>query len=447
MFDLSIVIDLVVVGSCVALLFRFGRLSHSHPATIYIFFHLYTFTSRLLALIFGAPTLFDNREWGPFYLTVTGEEIIRAAALADIALIVMTWAWIKASTDDLKRASKISDKEKAQPNLSFNYIAVVAGFALPLGLISLLAFSYIPSVENIDLSLGDWESSSWITILQTWVGLSLLAFIYWSGFKWHLVLPMGIYLGIMSLQGYHRFRVILPMLLMLQIYLDRHKLRWPSLRICGALVVLFFVFFPLKSIGQMVRIGSDFKLIVNTSSDIVEEVVVGRAGDQQFLDQFATSLTLIDENGTFYYGKPYLALLTLPIPRIMWPEKPRLTSFMEDFSRPWRPMHEMGMIITFLGDAYANFGYLGIIVISALMSYIMARFYFSAYRSNYFSVLRFAYLMVAVNLIQVYRDGLLSIVIFTCVNMMPLTLIVMLNYFFPKKKLRQRVVYPRWQLD
>ncbi len=50
---------------------------------------------------------------------------------------------------------------------------------------------------------------------------------------------------------------------------------------------------------------------------------------------------------------------------------------------------------------------------SFLTAYWLARIYFRSYRSSYYSVLRFGYLLIACNLIQVYRDGLMSLFIFT----------------------------------
>ena len=90
-------------------------------------------------------------------------------------------------------------------------------------------------------------------------------------------------------------------------------------------------------------------------------------------------------------------------------------------------MAEVGMITTFIGEFYINFGHLGIIVMSYLMAYWLARIYFRAYRAGYHSVLRFTYLLIACNLIQVYRDGLMSLLVFTLVNMMPLAVIVLLH--------------------
>jgi hypothetical protein len=243
---------------------------------------------------------------------------------------------------------------------------------------------------------------------------------------------MLLYLALMGYQGYHRFRIIIPALLMIQIYLDRHQRRWPTLRIFVLLAALIVLFYPLKTIGNLAQEGAAPTEIATVSADIVGEAFAGRAGDQQFLDQFASLLTLVDNYGRFYHGDTYLALITLPIPREWWPEKPELAAYIDDISIRERPMGEAGMIATYLGESYANFGYVGAAIIAYLLAYGLARAYFHAYRNNYFTVVRFAYLLIACNLLLVYRDGLVSIVVFTFVNMMPLTLIVLLHVLRPK---------------
>jgi hypothetical protein len=271
-----------------------------------------------------------------------------------------------------------------------------------------------------------------------WAGLTLLALIYWYGFRWWLMVPMSLYLLVMAYQGYHRFRVIIPAILLIQIYLDRRKLRWPPIYVLGVLFFLMLIFFPLKDIGKLAQEGEGVVQIVDMSRQSVNNALAVQAPDQQFLDQLACALTLMDHSGKRYYGTTYLALVTLPIPRQWWPDKPGLADYLIDISIPSRPMSEMGMIVTFLGESYVNFGFLGIVFVPALLAYFLARAYFRAYRSNYFSVIRLTYLLVACNLIQVYRDGLISIVVFTWVNMMPLMLIVALHYILPAKEQKKK---------
>src|SRR4030095_1479746 len=100
----ALAIDSTVVLLCAVLLLRYARLSHSHPGTIYLFFHIYTVTLRLVGIAFGAPTLFS--EYLMFFDPIRENEIVRAGLVGDLALGVLTIAWIKASFDDEEKANK-----------------------------------------------------------------------------------------------------------------------------------------------------------------------------------------------------------------------------------------------------------------------------------------------------------------------------------------------------
>lgn len=430
-FETALSIDVTVLSICVTLLLYNARLTHSHPATIYLFFHIYVVTFRLLSLTMGALSLWSNLDIG--FDSAAPEEIVRAAWMADVALVVMTAVWVLAAAREARRKAPRVDSV-AHPTLSVRYIWRVVSIAFPIGLFGLAYFAFLPGVERMVINPGEWQRSTWVAMTQTWAGLSILALIYWYGFRRWLIVPMVFYLLIMAYQGYHRFRVIIPALLLLQIYLDRHKLRWPSVRVAALLFALLLLFFPLKTIGRMAQQGATLAEIVDASAEIIRSAFSGEAGDQEFLDQFAVAVTLIDENQKFYYGTTYLALLTLPIPRPWWPDKPGLADYMKNFSQPRRPMDQMGMIVTFLGEAYANFGYLGIIIIPVFLAYWLARACFFAYRHDYFSVVRFAYLLAGCSFIELYRGGLSSIIVFTLVNMMPLMFIVLLHILVPVKR-------------
>lgn len=428
----ALIIDLSVLICSTVLLLRYGRLTHSHPATIYLLFHILVVTSRLLAVWNGAPTLFS--EWAGFE-AVTDQELTRAVFLADATLIIMTLAWIKASMVHTRSQKKQIYKARGQRvTLSLKYIWPVVAVAFPIGIVGLFLLGDVPGLRKPEIEWGEWQKSSWLGITMSWAGLALLALVYWYGFRWWLLSPLVVYLLIMAVQGYHRFRVIIPLLLLVQIYLDRRGKKWPQPWMLVGVLAIILIFFPLKTIGKMTQTGASFTEIKLRSSEIMADAIAGQAGDQTILDQLASSLTLIDRSQTFYYGSTYLALVTSPIPRPWWPEKPGMADYLIEFSSPYRPMAEMGMSVTFVGEFYLNFGYPGILIMSFLAAYWLARAYFMAYQSNYFSVMRFSYLLVACNLIQVYRDGLMSLFVFTLVNMMPLAVIVILHYAIPRAR-------------
>lgn len=439
---LALVFDLIVVTGCSLTLLRAGRLAHSHPATIYLIFHAYTFTVRLAAIADGAPTLFTVLGW-PFEPVAYGE-IVRAALMGDAALIAITLACVKASRDDLRRNGPMpSSGQEGPADLSVKNIWRVVVVVFPIGVIGALSLANLPGREA-DLSfLGEWQTSSWLTITQTWAGLGVLALIYWYGFRRSLIVLVILFLLLMVYQGYHRFRVIIPLILLVQIYLDRRSLKWPSLRLAPLILVVVLLFYPLKTIGRLAQEGVSFTETANASLEIIQGAIAGQADDQTFLDQFASAVTLTDDNGRFFYGGTYLPILTLPIPKQFWPDKPGLADYLAEISRPWRPMKEFGMIVTLLGESYLNFGYVGLLVIPMLLAYTLSRAYFRAYRKNYYTAFHFAYLLVASNLLQVYRDGLSSLVVFTMVNMMPLMAIVILNRIAPARPEPVRVLPKR----
>jgi hypothetical protein len=442
----AVVIDLMVLTGCTILLLIYGRLAHSHPAISYIFFHGIVVSSRLLAILAGAEPMFSilPELWSP----IREDELARAAFMADATLLIMTVAWIRASVVDAKKNFKHHSGAQTQPvTLSLQHIWRVVAVVAPVGILGLLLLGNIPGIQRLDIDLGEWQESSWVLITMTWAGLALLALIYWYGLRWWLLAPMVIHLGIMAIQGYSRVRFIIPLILLLQIYLDRQGKKWPSTVVIAVIVSAVLLFFPMKTIGKMTLEGASVDDITQSSAEKVRLAMSGQHGDQEILDQFACSLTLIDQSQKLYYGLVYLALVTSPIPRQWWPDKPGLADYLKEISTPFRPMAELGMVMTFMGEFYINFGLLGIIIMSYLMAYWLARLYFHAYRNNYYSVMRFAYLLVACNLIQVYRDGLMSLVIFTFINMMPLVIIVLLHFFFPvssKKPAYTITPYPQY---
>ena len=207
----ALVVDLFVLTICSVLLIRYGRLAHSHPGIIYLFFHLLAVSSRLLAIMAGAETLFTR--WGGIFEPVNESEIARATFLADVVLAMMTIAWIWASHADLKDISRRPKPIEEERTLSLRFIWIVVAIAFPIGVVGVALIGNVPGFEKPEIDFGEWQESSWLFITTAWAGLSLLALIYWYGFRWWLVLPMGMYLFIMSVQGFHRYRAIIPLIL------------------------------------------------------------------------------------------------------------------------------------------------------------------------------------------------------------------------------------------
>ncbi|HWY67027.1 MAG TPA: O-antigen polymerase [Terriglobales bacterium] len=418
----AVLLDATVVICCVACLAAFARLSVTHPATVYFAFHCGFISVRALAILNGATTLFSWKGSIP----VSEVEISRAMMLADLALIAMTCAWILAShrAATLALTKRLERPRALQPEI----LKLVAAICIPAGCVAMLLWSRFPGVpaQPIEPAL---VYSNWAIIAQTWAGLSLLALIYWYGFKPSLVISLSAYMGWVIYQGNFRFRLLIPLILLMQIYVDRRGRRWPSAAGIAGLLVSALLFFPLKGIGQRLQASQPIGDVWESAQSEIAKVFHGDHPDEMILDQFASALTLADAHGHLYWGRTYEGLLTVVVPRQWWPEKPGLTRYEHEISTKERPMADDGMVVTMLGEFYLNFSYPGIVIMSFAWAYLMGVWFEAVYRAGYFSLIHFSYLLVASNLIQVFRDGLISLFVFTIINMLPLAVIVALHFF------------------
>jgi len=417
-------LDPFLLTTCGLALYRYARLTSAHPGFMYLIFHALFVTARMYSVIGGAPTLFSN--W-PGTLPVSEHEIAWAGLLADIALIGITAGLILSSSRD-RPNTKHSSPTSPDPLLSVRIVRYVSIVAFPVGIVSLLVGGAFPTANNVTVDFGEWGSSSWLMVTQFWSVLVLLALIYLYGFRRLLTLSIGAFLALMSIQGFNRFRVILPAIFLLITWQTRTGRKWPRKWMVVSLAFLAVLIFPMKRLGRMVQSGESLSDMLYVFSDSLSETLKGRSQDQMFLDQLASTVWLVDESGQYSYGSMYYPLLFLPVPRQLWPEKPPLAWYWAEISSPSRPMYENGMAPTLVGEAYLNLGLIGVIALPFGFGYWIGRFYFLAMHKSYFSVYRFMYVTLACCLIQIFRDGLGSVVVLPAVDMMPLVAIAILSF-------------------
>lgn len=412
----AVLLDVTVWLLCLISLLVFARLSITHPATTYLAFHALLFSARAVAILDGTTTIFSGAA------SVTHGEISRALLTADLGLLAMTSAWILAA----HRATRVPVNPRP---LKLGIIQAVCLVGIPAGCVAMIFWSRLPGLAPQQVE-GAWATSNWTVVAQTWAGLCVLALIYWYGFKPLLTISIAVYLAFVVYQGAFRFRFLIPLILLVQIYLDRRSRRWPSLASSLLLIACALLFFPLKEIGQQLQGGQSLDSVLQNSGQEIADVLRGSHPDQTILDQFASTLTLADRHGKLFWGSTYSGLLTVIVPRQWWPEKPGLADFQKEISTSARPMAADGMVVTMLGEFYLNFSYVGVVVLSFALAYFSGRCFHAAYARSYFSLARFVYLLVACNFIQVFRDGLISLFVFTVINMMPLTVIALLHLAF-----------------
>lgn len=423
-----LLLDIVVIATVIFLMFR--RMAFWHPLTGYLLFHLYSFSYRLFQLIDGAPPMNALGD------SITPEEFSRAMIWADIALIGFAFAsWLAHRNFDAK-AERPVVRRVMNPNIA----RTIGILCLPIGAF----FLYTVKAGTINLST-DNAAAGYLQVATMWpIGaLGLLVFAF--GFRWYLVGLIAFFLGVVALQGYHRFMLILPLLFFVAHYLQITRRRWPTWPILVGGVCVMLIFPRLKYIGRAVENGDTQDAVVLLAQSFT---FGGKnkedAASEQFLDQFAGGLTLIDYNGRKFLGSTYVAIITLPIPRAWWPGKPGLADHLQEISTSGRNYAGEGRIITYLGESYLNFGYVGLFLIPALMGYLLTVYCLYSATGPMQRLSRYVYLVFFMALIQTFRDGVLSIFVFTFVHNMPMLFTVICHMIpgFAKKSLDRPAADP-----
>jgi hypothetical protein len=401
-------VDLAVVIAVIVLMFR--RMAFWHPLTGYLLFHLYSFTYRLFQIIGGSPLMYTGQANAE---AITPEEISRAILWADAGLIFFVAAsWWAHMVFEAK-----SDQPVERRVLNPNIAKLIGLLCLPLG----SYFFYVGKTTGFTLDATS-ASAGYVQAMALWpigvIGLLIFAF----GFRWHLLALAAFFLGAVALQGYHRFMLVLPLLYFAALYLQTQRRRWPTIPILIAAFFVGLVFPRLKYIGQALQYGDTQEAIAQFSQAFVKDKksYTEFAVTEDFLDQFAGGLSLADSNEGKFWGSTYLAIVTLPVPRAWWPNKPGLADHLQEISTSGRRYDVEGRIITYLGEAYLNFGYAGMMLIPAFMGYILTAACLRATSGPMQRLGRYVYLVFFMALVQTFRDGVLSIFVFTVVHNMPM---------------------------
>lgn len=411
--------DLIVVVFLFAYLFLNKKFDLLNPSVIFLLFHVFFVTFKCVQIFFFDAKIISNQWYSNF---VTVEEIEKAIFLADISLLGF-FAGFHLFTKKFKKkglrfTQKFQELKEKKSILLKSYLLLL----VPLGIFGFVFFSFVPGLSSEEIVYDT------IPLILGSLGIvSAVILLYEKGFVWYYVVFFFIMVVAYSLQGTLRFRVILPFVFVLLLYLKIQQLKYPPLKFVVLGFVLLLLSFPLKEIGKSYQEGETIRL-TEVLSDSYEEVVSGESGDLSFVEQSAAMVGAIDVKDIIFYGGTYQPILFFWVPKKIWASKPRLNQWQFDISISGREFGELGQISMLSGESYANFRYLGVFFIP----FLLARFYsylFHVYHNvNYKHPGFLLLLLYNMVLFQVWRDGMISFIMFPITNYLP----IMLLYFIKK---------------
>ena len=111
------------------------------------------------------------------------------------------------------------------------------------------------------------------------------------------------------------------------------------------------------------------------TSDVLENATSYflQGGDFEAFEKGMLVIEAIPSDESPYWGKTFATLLIMPIPRIFWPGKPE--GSLTDTIIKRYPLIPENFAVTFIGEAYGNFLWPGVILIFLLFGLISAKVY------------------------------------------------------------------------
>ena len=416
---MSIYLDIFIVILLSVYLVKEKQLNMLNGCLIYLFFHVFFVTFRGIQIFFLGTKIISNK-WYATYITL--EEIDKAIFIADISLLAFFIGFnlfvSNFKNNGNKLLKKYSQIKEAHPK-RINY------YLIAVFIVGLIGIATYRSIADRDIETADYSTFS---NMMTGFGIiSAIVLLYEKGFKKQYLLYFGLLIVFYSLQGENRFRVVLALLFVLMYYLKTLNLKMPPLKyyVLGFAFILFS--FPLKEVGKVYQETGKIEL-TEVIKDSYEEFTEGESGDMSFIEQSAGMIGAIDVKNKIFYGSTYESIFFFFVPRSIWPEKPILNQWQHDISISGRDFGEMGQISLISGEAYANFRYIGVF----LISFLVGRWYSFLYNSysNLPAQHKGFLLLLLFNMVlfQVWRDGMISLILFPFLNYLP----IMILYFIKK---------------
>lgn len=160
-------------------------------------------------------------------------------------------------------------------------------------------------------------------------------------------------------------RLFLLMFLMPGLILLAVLLRRKAVGLVSVLVVLsVFTFMFLSNSRYALREGASvteqLEIQMSEGTETITSYIL-RGGDFEAFEKGMLIMQLIPSYDPPYLGSSFATLFVMPIPRMLWPDKPAVSP--TDTIVKWYPKTPDNFAITLIGEAYANGLWPGIIVV------------------------------------------------------------------------------------
>lgn len=430
MIGFELIIQWLVFAIVVAVMAARRQLTIFHPTSVYLAFHAVVFCIR--------PTLVHvlgfDMVWNYIGFQPTATEMAHALYLSSAGLIVFCTAF--ALTSPHPGPKYIDDRRDfTSGEMKAFYVTLI--LLAPPGLYSIFAADM--QGEHIDGVYVMTGTTGYLNDLQQVLIPITVLFIVVNRWKWWSFLPFLMFLYYRATQGWGRWTIILTFFALILYHAWDHRKNFPSLK--------FLIPLPLVAV-LFANLGLDRAYFRNLIEGNTEDIRNVLDEETPFQDRFDTLdfanfdyLTYIvsvvpEQTHTYTYGTQYLQIFTEPIPRKLWKGKPigPPVSFfnLNDYG------NFLGLTPALVGDGWMSGGWIGALLTMALAGWGLGLFYnwFANNQTNVFYC--FIFIMTNAVIVQLYRDGGISIAKFLLFSLLPIFVWMFIaSYLFPSQHVEE----------
>lgn len=399
---------LLAVACFVAVTIYFTRsevFSFFHPLTIYLAFHGFIFVFRpILSYLLDYRAVYRVYQFMP-----SASDKLTVILASTLGMLVFTFMCLQRGHVPMQ--FKQDTFAVAERNRLVAPALWALAICIPLGVASLLLrWTEVATDARtmvMDQGTGTFmntSSNGYIAEAQLMLA-TCCAMLGWF-FRFRL-------LSLMPLAGFIIFRAgtggrgpfVTAAVCLGLVYLYEHRMRVPTLRLVMLGVAVVALFTAVGSDrGRSIRtmIGDDNTLETNYRADDKFLEFMDYANQEYF--EFLV-YAVPQRTGSFEYFADNLQLLTEPIPRALWSDKPVGSPvkffYLFDYGYP------IGMTRSLPGEGWVQLGWLGVIIWCGLWGYMLGLTYRKFVEGSQSAIAVLSYLMLTAMLIIVFRDGTL----------------------------------------
>ena len=443
MLDLALFGQVLVLFIVLGLFLASRQASIFHPLTVYLAFHAVVFVARPILVHFAD---FDSM-WRYMGFEPRERDLVLALGVSSAALVLFT---ITCMT--FGRAQAVYPTPNPEPFSVEQRRGLLATTLLLVPIIGYSIHSFMGGEmqgENIGGTFILTGASGYSLEAQYMAGPLICAWLALTRFKWTAQVPVLLYVAYRSYNGWNRWTIVLLFLGIALVYSWQKRLRWVPLWSAALLIPLFLLFhtlgqnrdyFKQRLAGEVVRHEDVF---MSPRDKMKEKYDTQEFANFDYLCFIVA--TVPERTGMFTYGSQYLQLLTAPIPRKLWKEKPVGAPVGTFNLNAYGNFN--GLTYSLPGDGWMSGGWIGLIITVGLAGTMLGLAHQWFWRHVGQNISTLFYLIGLAMLPQWFRDGNISIAKFLFWNLLPLFVWLGMTWLMGKRLVpAYSMVLPRSQI-